>query len=186
MPAHSSGAAAGEIELVRQPQHEVLVDHDAVRNSRRRCCRAGALLRAVVGARRSRSRSIAPGLPGSCGQVRQESTMQPTPARSPALNFVTSRADADDAADDFVAGHAGIERCRPIRRAPCAGRNGRRRRRGSRSGRRRPGLAALEAEGRERSGRVLGGVAESFDHGNILRIVGRPDDAVTRRGAAGL
>ena len=32
------------------------------------------------------------------------------------------------------------------------------------------GLAALETEGGKRCGRILGGVAESFDHGSVLRL----------------
>ena len=47
------------------------------------------------------------------GQVRHESTMQPTAASSPSLNFFTSRPDLDDAADDFVTGHAGVGRVPP-------------------------------------------------------------------------
>jgi hypothetical protein len=47
------------------------------------------------------------------GQVRQESTMQPTAAMSPTLNFVTFGADARDAPEDLVAGHDGILRVKP-------------------------------------------------------------------------
>ena len=43
------------------------------------------------------------------GQVPSESTRQPTAARSPGLNLVTAGADLGDAADDFMAGNAGID-----------------------------------------------------------------------------
>ena len=40
--------------------------------------------------------------------------MQPTPARSPTLNFVTCAADLDDAADDLVAGNHREDRAAPL------------------------------------------------------------------------
>ena len=41
--------------------------------------------------------------------------MQPTPARSPSLNFVTSSPTAHHAADDLVPRHARVDRVAPIR-----------------------------------------------------------------------
>ena len=42
------------------------------------------------------------------GQVRSESTMHPTAARSPGLNFFTAEPDLCHAADNLVTGHARI------------------------------------------------------------------------------
>jgi hypothetical protein len=44
------------------------------------------------------------------GQVRSESTMQPTAARSPGLNFGDRGADLGDTADDLMARDAGVDR----------------------------------------------------------------------------
>ena len=127
MPAHSSGAAAARSSSSGMLQHEVLVDHDRVGvaavgrlpglASRRRCrCRS---------CRRSQYCSR-PSL--QLRAAAAESTMQPTPTRSPTLNLVTSAPTRRHAADDLVAGHAGIGGPAPLAARRCAGRSGRRRR----------------------------------------------------------
>ena len=125
----------GEIELVGNAEHECFIDDDALRVAAVGVA-AGVFVRAVVGERRARRRRYCSRPSLQFGQVRSESTMQPTAARSPSLKFFTLAADFRHAADDLVPGHARVNSCRPTHRARCADRNGRRRRRGSRSARR--------------------------------------------------
>jgi hypothetical protein len=77
----------GEIQILRHAQHERFVHDDAVGITAVSHA-AGNLVRRVVGERRAALQNCSrPSLQFS--QVRQESTMQPTPARSPSLNFLT-------------------------------------------------------------------------------------------------
>ena len=110
------------------------VDHD-----RLRIAAVGVLAaegRAVVGADEAVLAVLLEPVAAGRRSGRQLSTMQPTPARSPSLEPLHLRADRDHAADDLVAGHARDTGCSSTRCAPCAGRSGRRRSRGSRSARR--------------------------------------------------
>ncbi len=77
------------IEPVGDPQHEVLVDHDALRVAAVGDA-AQVLVGAVVRPGEDRRRRTAPAPRGSWGSWRQESTMQPTAASPPGLNRFTS------------------------------------------------------------------------------------------------
>ena len=104
---------AGGVEVGRDAQHELLVHDDALRvaavGHRRRCACRGCCRSRIGPLWQNCSRPSR-----QFGQVRQESTRQPTAARSPALNFVTLGADAADPADDLVARDTGIDRALPL------------------------------------------------------------------------
>ena len=104
MPAQSSGAAPARSRFAGHLQHEALGRPRPGWSSRRRSASSGPS--------RCRCRSRAAPFSQNCSrsssqasQARHESTMQPTPARSPTLNFVTLAPTLRHPAHDLVAGH---------------------------------------------------------------------------------
>ena len=81
MPAHSSGAASSQPDAVGDLSDEVVLDDDLRGCSRRRS--APVVLAAVVGLARRPSAVLLLAGP-AVSHSPQESTMQPTPTRSPA------------------------------------------------------------------------------------------------------
>ena len=112
MPAHSSGAVAARSSLSETFSDEGSSTDDALgvaAEGRAAQVRIGAVVGldvALLAVLLQPARQPA--------QVRHESTMQPTPARSPSRNLVTSRPTARHAADDLVAGHDRVDGPAPL------------------------------------------------------------------------
>ena len=88
-PGAQERSGRREVEFVRKAQHEILVDHDALRITAVGDA-AGVRVRTVVGKGHPVFAKLFEIRLYSSRHLRQESTMQPTAARSPSRNFFTS------------------------------------------------------------------------------------------------
>ena len=106
MPAQSSGAAAGEVEVGGNAQDEVLVDDDAVGVAAVGDA-AEVLVGEVVGEGHVGAELLEAGLALGAGAVGVDHAADGGEVAG--LELGDGGADLGDAADDLVAGHAGVD-----------------------------------------------------------------------------
>ena len=107
IPAHSSGAAAAEIEISGNPQHEVLVDNDALGVATEGARRRAMLVRSAVGQREIGTVLLEPLTAVRARPIRIHHASHAHDV--PDLESGDGRADLGDAADNLVPWHARVD-----------------------------------------------------------------------------